>query len=134
MKIDNKFAELCCFIENPKAYEVLYSKDGDIHNEYAVDLEEAKRIISTIANLQQENRNLKERISYLERSNNRREIAILEQKEEISDLEDKIDKAIEYIEDRLMINEETGEYWLPYTFDKCNLKELHDILKEKINE
>lgn len=96
MKIDNKFAELCYFIENPKAYEVLYSKDDDIHNEYAVDLEEAKRIISTIANLQQENSNLKERIAYLERSNDRRETIILEQKEEISNLEDIIDKAIEY--------------------------------------
>ncbi len=97
MKIDNKFAELCYFIENPRAYEVLYSKDDSIHNEYPVDLEEAKRIISTIANLQQENRNLKERIAYLERSNDRRESTILEQRQEISDLEDKMDKAIEYI-------------------------------------
>lgn len=38
--------------------------------------------------LQQENKQLKERIEYLERSNNRREDTILEQRQEISDLED----------------------------------------------
>ena len=42
-------------------------------------------------------RKKQERIEYLERSNNRREDTILEQRQEISDLEDKIDKAIEYI-------------------------------------
>lgn len=40
--------------------------------------------------LQQENKQLKERIEYLERSNNRREDTILEQRQKISDLEDKI--------------------------------------------
>ena len=35
-----------------------------------------------------ENKQLKERINYLERSNNRREDVILEQKQEINDLED----------------------------------------------
>lgn len=38
--------------------------------------------------LQQENKQLKERIEYLERSNNRREDTILEQRQEISDLEE----------------------------------------------
>lgn len=44
--------------------------------------------------LQQENKQLKERIEYLERSNNRREDTIIEQRKEISDLEDagKIEK------------------------------------------
>ena len=41
-----------------------------------------------IENLQQENKQLKERIEYLERSNNRREDTILEQRQEISNLED----------------------------------------------
>lgn len=41
-----------------------------------------------IEQLQQENKQLKERIEYLERSNNRREDTILEQRQEISDLED----------------------------------------------
>ena len=40
-----------------------------------------------IENLLQENKKLKERIEYLERSNNRREDTILEQRQEIIDLE-----------------------------------------------
>lgn len=38
--------------------------------------------------IQKENKQLKERIEYLERSNNRREDTILEQRQEISNLED----------------------------------------------
>ena len=41
-----------------------------------------------------------------------------------------IDKAIEYIKERFYFNEETGEYSLLHTFDKCNAKELLDILNE----
>ena len=47
--------------------------------------------------LQQENKNLKERIGYLERSNDRREVTILEQIQEISDLEDNWNKLKEYV-------------------------------------
>ena len=39
-------------------------------------------------------------------------------------------KAIEYIKERFYFNEETGEYTLLHTFDKCNAKELLDILNE----
>lgn len=39
-------------------------------------------------------------------------------------------KAIEYIKERFYFNEETGEYSLLDTFDKCNAKELLDILNE----
>ena len=39
-------------------------------------------------------------------------------------------KATEYIKERFYFNEETGEYALLHTFDKCNVKELLDILKE----
>ena len=39
-------------------------------------------------------------------------------------------KAIEYIKERFYFNEETGEYSLLHTFDKCNVKELLDILDE----
>lgn len=49
--------------------------------------------------LQQENEHLKERIKYLERSNNRREDTILEQRQEISDLEDNWNKLKEYLFD-----------------------------------
>lgn len=41
-----------------------------------------------------------------------------------------IDEALEYIGNWLIINEETGEYCMPYTFDSSNLKKIHDILKE----
>lgn len=44
-----------------------------------------------------ENQQLKERIEYLERSNNRREGTILEQRREISDLKDNWNKLKEYI-------------------------------------
>ena len=43
-------------------------------------------------------------------------------------------KAIEYIKERFYFNEETGEYELLHTFDRCNIKELLDILKEAQNE
>ena len=50
--------------------------------------------------------------------------------EELTDYANRIDKAIEYIEDRFFINEETGEYCLTHTFDDGNLYELMKILKE----
>ena len=53
-----------------------------------------------IGQLQQENKILKERIEYLERSNNRREDTILEQRQEISDLEDNWNKLKEWIKVR----------------------------------
>ena len=43
-------------------------------------------------------------------------------------------KAIEYIKERFYFNEETGEYALLHTFDKCNAKELLDILMRYQNE
>ena len=55
----------------------------------------------TITELQQENKQLKERIEYLERSNNRREDTILEQRQEISDLDDNWNKLKEYCADSL---------------------------------
>lgn len=48
--------------------------------------------------LKKKNKQLQERIEYLERSNNRREDTILEQRQEISDLEDNWNKLKEYIE------------------------------------
>lgn len=50
--------------------------------------------------LKKENEQLKERIEYLERSNNRREDTILEQRQEISDLEDNWNKLKEWIKVR----------------------------------
>ena len=45
-----------------------------------------------------------------------------------------IDTATEYIKERFYFNEETGEDSLLHTFDKCNIKELLDILKGGQNE
>lgn len=47
----------------------------------------------------EENKQLQERIEYLERSNNRREDIIIEQRQEISDLEDNWDELKEYIKE-----------------------------------
>ena len=44
--------------------------------------------------------------------------------------EEAIDKIKEYIQKIFYFNEETGEYSLLHTFDKCNAKELLDILNE----
>lgn len=41
-----------------------------------------------------------------------------------------MDKIKEYIQKIFYFNEETGEYSLLHTFDKCNAKELLDILNE----
>ena len=54
-------------------------------------------VLSEVEQLQQDNKKLKERIEYLERSNNRREDTILEQRQEISDLEDNWNKLKKWI-------------------------------------
>ena len=51
-------------------------------------------------------------------------------KEDTQKYKEVIDKAIEYIKERFYFNEETGEYSLLHTFDKCNVKELLDILND----
>lgn len=58
------------------------------------DIETIQGYVEMIEN---ENQQLQERIEYLERSNNRREDIILEQRQEISDLEDNWNKLREYI-------------------------------------
>ena len=61
----------------------------------ANDSEELKSYVASILceidELQQKNQQLQERMKYLERSNNRREDTIFEQRQEISDLEDNWD-------------------------------------------
>lgn len=59
-----------------------------------------------VEQLQEENKQLKERIEYLERSNNRREDTILEQRQEISDLEDNWNSLKEYIKTCISIIKE----------------------------
>lgn len=71
-----------------------------------------------------------ERIAYLERSNNRREQQIIEQRDEIIELECIRDKAIELLEKGITFceNDSQGVY------DKCNIainreKKVLEILK-----
>ena len=56
-------------------------------------------IDTTTTELQQENKQLQERVEYLERSNNRREDTILEQRQKISDLEDNWNKLKKFLEE-----------------------------------
>ncbi len=67
--------------------------------------------------IQKENKQLQERIEYLERSNNRREDTIIEQRQEISDLEDNWD---ELKEDLIKIRQ--------LTFTKYNKNEWANCL------
>ncbi len=71
---------------NQKRMYRIHKQDEKIH-----DLE------LMIGKLQQENKQLKERMEYLERSNDRREDIIIEQRQEISDLEDNWDELKEII-------------------------------------
>lgn len=49
-------------------------------------------LLEDFEKLQQENKQLQERMEYLERSNNRREDTILEQRQKIDDLEENLNK------------------------------------------
>ena len=75
-----------------------------------------------IEQLQQENKILKERIEYLERSNNRREDTILEQRQEISDLEDNWNKLKEIVKSQSGLKQ------------KCHNKSLWFEVDELLNK
>ena len=78
-----------------------------------------------IENLQQENKQLKERIEYLERSNNRREDTILEQRQKISDLEDNWNKLKKYIKTEIPEDVFIDTEWFVSILDK--MKELEKV-------
>lgn len=81
---------------------------------------------------------LKERIEYLERSNDRREDTIRAEREENLELHNKIDKVIEYLKDRIQVLE------VSYSYDKNDeylnaklfggKKELEMLLNEVLKE
>lgn len=48
----------------------------------------------------------------------------------INNLQSKIDKANQYLEEHFIFDDKNGEYYQTHTFDKENAKELHNILKE----
>ena len=68
------------------------------HDTYGYEKSQMKEdTINYIAELQQETQKLQERIEYLERSNDRREDTVLEQRQKINDLEDNWNKLREII-------------------------------------
>ncbi len=74
--------------------------------------------------------NILKKLDDLEEANDCLRIQISAREEVCNEYKKAIDEALEYIGNWLIINEETGEYCMPYTFDSSNLKKIHDILKE----
>ena len=62
--------------------------------------------------LQQENKQLQERIEYLERSNNHREDTILEQRQRLNDLEDNWNKLKEWVKNNIKYWEKEEKNWI----------------------
>lgn len=79
----------------------------------------------------EENKQLQERMEYLERSNNRREDIIIEQRQEISDLEDNWDELKEYLEE-WKENEEYC-YLASNPIDRCR-KDIYGEILDKMQE
>lgn len=67
---------------------------------------------------------------WLEYEKEKEKIKHLPREEYEKELQKIIDEALEYIENYLIINEETGEYYMPYSFDSSNLKKIYDILND----
>lgn len=86
----------------------------------------ASELYDYIKQIEQENRQLKERIEYLERSNNRTEDIIIEQRQEISDLEDNWDELKEYAKEIISTDNEL------YGTDLLN--KMQEIEKESDNK
>ncbi len=61
--IKNKFPEINHFIEKPKDYELLYYQGDKIHNEYPLEVEEAKAIFNYIDYLESKCKKQKEVIA-----------------------------------------------------------------------
>ena len=95
--------------------EIQFEYGGQVHH---YRIENLKEVFINCWNLQQENKQLKERIAYLERSNNRREDTILEQRQEISDLEDNWNKLKEYIKTEIPEDVFIDTEWFVSILDK----------------
>lgn len=106
----NNSVKKCCICNNEKIGEFITINDNKYH-------------LCCIENLEQENNQLKERVSYLERSNNRREETILDLRSENVDLATKIEKAIEIIEGCNL-----GIF--DYSIEQIGIIKLLKILKE----
>ena len=110
--------------------EEVRNRAKELLNENQVDL------ITKYMFLEQQCKKLKERIEYLERSNNRREDTIIEQRQEISDLEDNWIKLKEYIKTEIPEDAFIDTEWFVSILDKMQEleKQLEEInKKERIN-
>lgn len=98
IKDDVDLKELKKYIEKDKIYQE-YKQDK------LMDVSDFDKFCiqhcSDIETLLKENQQLKERVDYLERSNNRREDTILEQRQEISNLEDNCNKLKKWIDSEI---------------------------------
>lgn len=105
--IDNYFNNLKIGSINGGSIENILNKCKLYDEEYETLLKEneyMKHIAKDFEQLQQENKQLQERMEYLERSNNRREDIIIEQRQEISDLEDNWDELKEWVKEQPIFN------------------------------
>ena len=85
-------------MDNLKNKNIHFVECENWHDAYGYEKSQMKEdTINYIEQLQQKNQKLQERIEYLERSNDRRESTILEQRHEICDLGDNWDKLREII-------------------------------------
>lgn len=89
-------------IDEVMYYFNYWYKEEDVYsiNRY-LSLKDFNYISNKYQGLQKENKQLQERIEYLERSNNRREDIILEQRQEINNLETQQKEFIKWLEDYL---------------------------------
>ena len=89
------------------------------------------KLCELCSNLTKENKTLQERISYLERSNNRREETIELERKENLELHNKIDKAIEFINNNQLFDFKYDEEELfEYVTDLKVKENLRAILKD----
>lgn len=102
---------------------------GKDYIDYKFEYKNNNKIIESLFD---KNKQLEEQVAYLRRSCERKEETVVEQQQELVGLDTKIDKAIKYINENLIISsilDGKKTYCLNnYTFD---YKELLDILQEK---
>ena len=110
--------------------------DSTNENEITINRSIANDLDLEYTQLEEENKNLQERVAYLQRSCGRKDQVRDEQYEEIIDLETKIDNAVKYIDNlRDESAERQGFYnCFPDDLYIADINELLDILKEGKND
>lgn len=127
--IDNYFNNLKIGSINGGSVENILNKCKLYDEEYETLLKEneyMKHIAKDFEQLQQENKQLQERMEYLERSNNRREDIIIKQRQEINNLEDNWDELKKYLHNVDVV----VDYSENYDGHFINYDELIDKMQE----